>query len=76
MAGTGKSVITDDFMENNDQNKKKVKVEVIENGPLKITGEFILKDLKRGSEEKPDVILLCRCGRTNNKPYCDCSHEK
>jgi CDGSH-type Zn-finger protein len=65
-----------DSMENNDQNKKKVKVEVIENGPLKITGEFILKDIKRGVEDKPDTILLCRCGRTRNKPYCDCSHEK
>jgi CDGSH-type Zn-finger protein len=62
-------------MENNDKDKKKVKVEVIENGPLKITGEFILKDLKRGFEETSEVILLCRCGRTKNKPYCDCSHE-
>jgi CDGSH-type Zn-finger protein len=63
-------------MENSDKETKKVKVEVIENGPLKITGEFIVKDLKRGFEDNPSVILLCRCGRSKNKPYCDCSHDK
>lgn len=64
-----------DHMENVSPEKQKVKVEVIENGPLRITGNFILKDLKRDLEEKPGVIELCRCGRSANKPYCDGSHE-
>jgi CDGSH-type Zn-finger protein len=63
-------------MEEDNKRKKKVKVEVLDNGPLKITGNFVLKDLKRGFEETADYILLCRCGRTKNKPFCDCSHEK
>lgn len=62
-------------MENKKENQK-VKVEVIENGPLRITGRFILKDLKRDKEESPDFIELCRCGRSRNKPYCDGSHER
>ena len=62
-------------MENNTENNKKVKVEVIENGPLRITGNFILKDLKRDHEESTDYIELCRCGRSKNKPLCDGSHN-
>lgn len=63
-------------MENNNGKKERVKIEVVENGPLRITGKFILKDLKRNKEESPDFIELCICGRTRNKPYCDGSHEK
>lgn len=60
----------------NDKENHKVKVEVVENGPLRISGKFILKDLKRDREESTDFIELCRCGRTRNKPYCDGSHER
>lgn len=63
-------------MENDNGKKERVKVEVIENGPLRITGNFILKDLKRNNEESTDFIELCICGRTRTKPYCDGSHEK
>jgi CDGSH-type Zn-finger protein len=63
-------------MEENKDKKTKVKVEVIENGPLRITGNFVLKDLKRNHEDTPGVIDLCRCGRTGNKPYCDNSCKK
>lgn len=51
-------------------------VEIIDFGPLKITGNFIFKDLKRGTEENPGEIWLCRCGKSENKPFCDGSHKK
>lgn len=60
----------------NDKENQDVRVEVIENGPLRITGKFIMKDLKRDKEESPGFIELCRCGRSRNKPYCDGSHER
>jgi CDGSH-type Zn-finger protein len=63
-------------MENEKEKNLRVKVEVVENGPLRITGKFIMKDLKRDKEETTDFIELCRCGRSRNKPYCDHSHEK
>lgn len=63
-------------MEKNDnKGNRKVKVEVLPHGPLRITGKFVLRDLKRNNDESPDEVLLCRCGRSKNKPYCDCSHE-
>lgn len=50
-------------------------VEVIDSGPLKISGNFILKDLKRDEESAPGEVWLCRCGKSSGKPYCDESHK-
>jgi CDGSH iron-sulfur domain-containing protein 3 len=63
-------------MEENTNRKPQATVEVIEFGPLRISGNFILKDIKRDNEESPGEIWLCRCGKSNNKPYCDDSHKK
>jgi CDGSH iron-sulfur domain-containing protein 3 len=62
-------------MEDNKENKSQAIIEVIDFGPLKITGNFLLKDLKRGFEESPGEIKLCICGKSGNKPYCDESHK-
>jgi CDGSH iron-sulfur domain-containing protein 3 len=63
-------------MEEKNENKSQAVIEVVEFGPLKITGNFQLKDIKRDKEESPAEILLCRCGKSGNKPYCDDSHKK
>lgn len=63
-------------MENNDSKKSGVLIEVIDDGPIKITGNFILKDLKRDLTDTPEEVYLCRCGRSSTKPYCDDSHKK
>jgi CDGSH-type Zn-finger protein len=51
-------------------------IEVTDGGPLEIKGHIILKDLKRDSEVTLGDVSLCLCGRSGNKPYCDCSHKK
>jgi CDGSH-type Zn-finger protein len=63
-------------MEEKKENKSQAVIEVIDFGPLKISGNFLLKDLQRDKEESPREILLCRCGKSANKPYCDESHKK
>jgi CDGSH-type Zn-finger protein len=63
-------------MEDKKEIKSQAIIEVIEFGPLKITGNFILKDLKRDTENSPGEVWLCRCGRSANKPFCDESHLK
>lgn len=63
-------------MENKEDNKPVTVVEVVDQGPLEIKGNFILKDLKRGSESSPGEIRLCRCGKSKNNPFCDDSHNK
>jgi CDGSH-type Zn-finger protein len=63
-------------MEEKKENNNETIIEVIDFGPLRITGNFILKDLKRDTETSSDEIWLCRCGKSNNKPFCDESHKK
>ena len=51
-----------------------VTIEIMENGPLIVSG---LKNLQNseGEELSPkDKIALCRCGESAHKPYCDGSH--
>ncbi|MFN8211263.1 MAG: CDGSH iron-sulfur domain-containing protein [Bacteroidales bacterium] len=63
-------------MEDNKELKPQAIIEVIDNGPIKITGNILLSDSKRDIMESPVEVLLCRCGRSGNKPYCDDSHKK
>jgi len=61
-------------MEGNDNNNAAI-VEVIDNGPVKITGQIVLRDLKKDITVTLTEVNLCRCGRSCNKPYCDDSHR-
>jgi CDGSH iron-sulfur domain-containing protein 3 len=63
-------------MQEKKESKSQAVIEVIDFGPLKITGNFLLKDIQKDKEESPGEILLCRCGKSMNKPYCDESHKK
>ncbi|MCL5056215.1 MAG: CDGSH iron-sulfur domain-containing protein [Firmicutes bacterium] len=50
------------------------------NGALKIFGEFTLKDTEGNiltPPKRPDKnwVSLCRCGDSNNKPFCDGTHK-
>jgi hypothetical protein len=63
-------------MEEKKETRSQAIIEVIEFGPLRISGNFLLKDLKRDSEDSPGDVLLCRCGKSGNKPFCDDSHKK
>jgi CDGSH iron-sulfur domain-containing protein 3 len=60
----------------NKENKSQATIEIIDFGPLKITGNFLLKDLKRDNEISLSEVRLCRCGKSQNKPFCDESHKK
>jgi CDGSH iron-sulfur domain-containing protein 3 len=62
-------------MEGKENNKASALVEVIDGGPLKITGQILLKDPKKDISDNPVEVYLCRCGRSCNKPYCDESHK-
>jgi CDGSH-type Zn-finger protein len=53
------------------------KIMIRNDGPLRVEGDFELVDM----EGKPfglagrQVISLCRCGHSANKPFCDGSHK-
>ena len=55
-----------------------IKITPINNGPLRIEGEFTICDAE-GKEfglAGRTVISLCRCGHSGNKPFCDGTHNK
>ena len=57
-----------------------VEIKVRENGPYMVTGPIRLVDAD-GSEydlsERPGKgIVLCRCGGSTTKPFCDGTHSR
>jgi CDGSH-type Zn-finger protein len=63
-------------MEEKKEHKSQAVIEVLDFGPLKITGNFLIRDFKRDTEDSPAEAWLCRCGKSTNKPFCDESHKK
>ncbi len=53
-----------------------VKITVADHGPLIINGEIELTDGAGGTLTTKQATYLCRCGLSNNKPFCDGSHKK
>jgi len=51
-------------------------VEVLPNGPLLVYGNISVKDKSGEITTKNNVTAFCRCGASENKPYCDGSHVK
>ncbi|MBC7885454.1 MAG: CDGSH iron-sulfur domain-containing protein [Saprospiraceae bacterium] len=54
------------------------KITVNSNGSLKIEGDFIITDAsgKEYGLQGRTVVSVCRCGHSNNKPFCDGSHKE
>lgn len=54
----------------------KVRIELVPNGPAKVTAESAEIKLSDGTtEEKSGTFSLCRCGQSQKKPYCDGTHK-
>jgi CDGSH-type Zn-finger protein len=55
----------------------KTKLTVNRNGSLKIEGDFEIVDPEGNSFGLGgrDLVSLCRCGLSKNKPFCDGSHK-
>ena len=53
------------------------KVTVRNHGPLRIEGDFTIVDHNDQSFGLAGrtTISLCRCGHSENKPFCDGSHK-
>lgn len=52
-----------------------VSAKILPNGPILISGELHIIH-KDGKEETKKDFAFCRCGHSNNKPFCDGSHAK
>ena len=56
-----------------------VEIKVRANGPYKVTGPIRLIDADGNEFELPDdgrPIVLCRCGGSKTKPFCESTHSE
>jgi uncharacterized Fe-S cluster protein YjdI len=67
------------YMNDEEDNTSEVletKVEILENGPLLVYGTLHVTHKDGSSETKNKTTAFCRCGASNNKPFCDGAHVK
>jgi uncharacterized Fe-S cluster protein YjdI len=50
-------------------------VQLIPNGPLRLTGQVRILDAEGKLVMETDKCSLCRCGASENKPFCDGKHR-
>lgn len=54
---------------------EKVTMRIKENGSIRITGTVDIVDADGNVIESKTDFSLCRCGTSNNKPWCDGAHK-
>ena len=54
-----------------------VSITCIPNGPLRVTGNFVVKDSQGKDFDVAGrtTISLCRCGQSSKRPFCDGTHK-
>ena len=55
-----------------------VKVTVRENGPYIVEGPFLMVDADGNEYDlsgRNNRVVLCRCGLSSKKPFCDSTHR-
>lgn len=45
-------------------------------GPNMVTGDFVIEWPSGHRISAGNEVFLCRCGHSNDKPFCDGSHKK
>ncbi|SEQ75744.1 CDGSH iron-sulfur domain-containing protein [Piscibacillus halophilus] len=51
-------------------------IQVRDNGSILVKGDVELLDAEGNKYETKPAFSLCRCGASDNKPFCDGSHKK
>lgn len=52
------------------------KITPLPDGPYAVQGDFEIVKADGTKIEHKETAHLCRCGHSNNKPFCDGSHKK
>lgn len=53
-------------------------VTIRKHGPVRIEGDFVIRDADGNAYDLAGrtAISLCRCGHSENKPFCDSKHKE
>ena len=59
------------------KNSMPTKITINNNGSLKIEGDFTIVDREGNTYDLGgrEIVGLCRCGLSKNKPFCDGAHN-
>jgi len=70
------SYYRNDSLSDDEKQPIETKIEVLKDGPLVVHG--LLKVMHNDGKEEIKIkkTAFCRCGDSNNKPFCDGSHNK
>jgi CDGSH-type Zn-finger protein len=65
-------------MPTDEDGRTQVTVRALKNGPLMVRGACRLVDSAGRAIERDGggTVLLCRCGNSSMKPFCDGSHKE
>lgn len=53
---------------------EKSRIDIVKKGPLHIKGDITLEGISFSTNANKQKYSLCRCGASQNKPFCDYSH--
>lgn len=53
-----------------------VEIQIMKDGPLVVTGKIKLTDSDGKEYKTYSITSFCRCGASNNMPFCDGTHRK
>lgn len=62
--------------EENAKNLSEIEVHCLENGPLMVKSDVKITHSNGNVETREKTTAFCRCGASNNKPFCDGAHSK
>jgi CDGSH-type Zn-finger protein len=54
----------------------KTSIDIMEDGPFIVDNLQVLENSRAQKIESKKKIVLCRCGASENKPFCDGTHSK
>ncbi len=52
-----------------------LEIRLATNGPVLLSGSFVVRDARGEESRNANKSALCRCGDSANKPFCDGSHK-
>lgn len=58
------------------ESQQPITIQAMPNGPYLVKGLTNLKNSNGEALPATDVVALCRCGGSSNKPFCDGTHAK
>ena len=58
------------------RDENNVVITPLPDGPNQVAGGVVVKDADGNVLKEAETVYLCRCGFSENKPFCDGAHKR